>query len=310
MPATPGEKKQHLIRRNKMNRKIMLATVLIGLMIALSGCGSKPTNAPAAASPATSPASTTSSTTSSATSRPEVNVTGKWELVGKEGDYRTTVGMVAMDNMLWTVQKDGSLYKVDPSNGASTKIADKGSFEKLENLEGMDHMLWSVESGTLYKNDSASGKWEQVGKEGEWARTVDFVGLNGFLYSIEPDGSLWKTDKTGNHTLLDKGEFKGCTHLTEMGGNLYTIENGTLYETDPNTLKWRQIGKEGDFARINAMEGTMNYIFMIDKSGILYKVDKDGTATKLGDDYGETTILTTLNGKLWTIEGGSLYKTS
>jgi hypothetical protein len=49
---------------------------------------------------------------------------------------------------------------------------------------------------------------------------------------------------------------------------------------------------------------------MIDKSGNLYKVDKDGTKTKLGDSYGETTILTTLNGKLWTVEGGSLYKTN
>ena len=49
---------------------------------------------------------------------------------------------------------------------------------------------------------------------------------------------------------------------------------------------------------------------MIDKSGNLYKVDKDGTKTKLGDDYGETSILTTLNGKLWTVEGGSLYRTS
>jgi len=26
--------------------------------------------------------------------------------------------------------------------------------------------------------------------------------------------------------------------------------------------------------------------------------------------YGQTTILTALNGKLWTVEGGNLYKTS
>src|SRR5438270_811967 len=75
-------------------------------------------------------------------------------------------------------------------------------------------------------------------------------------------------------------------------------------------LKTFKISKEGDFSKINAMEGTKTYIFMIDKSGNLYKVDKDGTKTLLGDDYGDTRILTTLDGRLWTVEGGNLYKTS
>jgi hypothetical protein len=240
----------------------------------------------------------------------EVTVTGKWELVGKEGEWKNRIELVGMDGFLWSVEKDGSLYKTDPATGKSTQVGSKGSFEKLTNLEGMDHMLWSIEEGTLYKNDPKTGKWEQAGKEGEWSKTIDFVGLGGFLYSIEPDGSLWKTDKNGNNTLLDKGDFKGASHLTEMGGKLWTIEQGTLYETDPNTLKWKQVGREGEFSKISAMEGTSSFLWMIDKSGNLYKVDKDGTKTLLGDDYGETTILTSLNGKLWTVEGGSLYRTN
>jgi hypothetical protein len=290
-----------------MIRKVMFAIALIGLMIAVSSCGGT-TTAPAGSSPTTSPARTTSSSTTSA--RPDVVVTGKWELVGKEGEWKNTVGLVGMDDSLWSVEKDGSLYKTDPATGNHTQMGDKGLFEHLQNLEGMDHLLWSIEAGSLYKNDPKSSKWELVGKEGEWSKTTDFVGLGGFLYSIEPDGSLWKTDKNGNHTLLDKGDFKGCTHLTEMGGKLYTIENGTLYQTDPNTMKWQQIGKEGEFSTVSAWEGVNSFIWMIDKSGNLYKVDKDGTRTLLGDSYGETTILTTLNGKLWTVESGSLYKTN
>jgi hypothetical protein len=240
----------------------------------------------------------------------DVQVTGKWELVGNEGEYKKTVALVAMDGFLWGIEKDGSLYKADPATGKRTQVGEKGLFEKVENLEGMDHMLWSVEAGTLYKTDPKTGKWEMMGKEGEWSKTIDFVALGGLLYSIEPDGSLWKTDKSGNNTLIDKGDFKGATLLTEMGGKLWTIENGTLYETDPNTLKWKQVGKEGEFSNMNAMEGTKTYIFMIDKSGKLYKVDANGAKTLLGDDYGDTRILTTLDGRLWTVEGGNLYKTS
>ncbi len=273
-------------------RKIMVMSISVGLLVGISFFGFFV------------------SVRAQARRSDEVTVTGKWELVGKEGEWKNRIELVGMDGFLWSVEKDGSLYKTDPATGKSTQVGPKGSFEKLTNLEGMDHMLWSIEEGTLYKNDPKTGKWEQAGKEGEWSKTIDFVGLGGFLYSIEPDGSLWKTDKNGNNTLLDKGDFKGASHLTEMGGKLWTIEQGTLYETDPNTLKWKQVGKEGEFSKISAMEGTSSFLWMIDKSGNLFKVDKDGTKTLLGDDYGETTILTSLNGKLWTVEGGSLYRTN
>ena len=291
-----------------MKTKVMLLSVSIGLLIVLSACGSS-TTGPATPAAATSPAASSNSAPASA-ARQDVAVTGKWELVGKEGEWKGTVDMVGMDGYIWSVESDGSLFKTDPATGTFTQVGDKGSFQHLKLIEGMDHMLWTVEGDTLYKTDPATGKWERSGEGGGWARTIDMVGLNGILYSIEPDGSLWKTDKSGNDTLIDKGSFKGCTHLTEMGGKLWTIEEGTLYQTDPTTLKWSQVGKEGDFANISAMEGTGSFIWMIDKSGNLYKVDKDGTKTKLGDSYGETTFLTTLNGKLWTVEGGSLYKTS
>src|SRR6266576_4801528 len=194
--------------------------MILGVLVIVSSCGgAKPTNT---AGPAASPtAKTTTTTASTASTRQDVTVTGKWELVGQEGEWKNTVGIVAMDDALWSVEKDGSLFKTDPATGNHTQMGDKGSFERLQNLEGMDHMLWSIEAGSLYKNDPKTSKWELVGKEGEWARTVDFVGLGGFLHSIEPDGSLLKADKNGNHTLLDKGDFIGCTNLTEMGGKLY-----------------------------------------------------------------------------------------
>ena len=273
-------------------KKTVLMTIFVGLIIGVSSFSS-------------------SQSLQAQPRRPDdVQVTGKWELVGTEGEWKNAVEMVAMDGALWSVEKNGSLYKTDPATGKRTQVGEKGSFESIQNLEGWDHMLWSIEAGTLYKNDPKTGKWQQAGKEGEWSKTIDFVALGAFLYSIEPDGSLWKTDKNGTNTLIDKGEFKGCTHLTEMGGKLWTIEDGTLYETDPTTLKWKQVGKEGEFSKINAMEGTKTYIFMIDKSGNLYKVDADGKKTLLGDDYGDTRILTTLDGRLWTVEGGNLYKTS
>jgi len=220
--------------------------------------------------------------------------------------------MVGMDGFLWSVEPDGSLYKTDPATGNFTQVGDKGSFAKLKHLEAMDHLLWTVEGDTLYKSDPATGKWERSGEGGGWGKTVAMAGLNGILYSIEPDGSLWKTDKSGNDTLVDKGDFKGCTDLAAVDGKLWTIENGNLYWTDPTNLKWAQIGKEGEFNNISVMISGSGFLWMLDNSGTMYRVDPNGTSTVVGDrgSYGTTTVLTTLNGKLWTVESGSLYKTS
>src|SRR5438477_2655909 len=183
-------------------------------------------------SPATNTNSGASTSSTSGANAPGT-VTGKWEMVGKQGEWKGTVDMVGMDGFLWSVEADGSLYKTDPATGNYTQVGDKGSFRNLKHLEGMDHMLWTVEGDTLYKSDPATGKWERMGEGGGWGKTVAMAGLNGILYSVEPDGSLWKTDKSGNDVLVDKGDFKGCTDLAGMDGKLWTIENGNLYWTDP-----------------------------------------------------------------------------
>ena len=280
------------------------------------GCSGKVTvnssNTPAN-KPATtnSPAANTNSNGSASTSSSSapVTVTGKWEMVGKEGDWKGTVDMVGMDGFLWSVEADGSLYKTDPATGNYTQVGDKGSFRNLKHLEAMDHMLWTVEGDTLYKSDPATGKWERMGEGGGWGKTVAMAGLNGILYSVEPDGSLWKTDKSGTDTLIDKGDFKGCTDLAALDGRLWTLENGILYSTEPTSLKWQQIA---EFKNISVMISGADVLWMLDDSGTLYKVDRNGTSTVVGEpgSYGKTTVLTTLNGKLWTVEGGNLYKTS
>jgi hypothetical protein len=256
-----------------------------------------------------SAANTNSTASTSSDTNAAVTITGKWELVGKEGEWKDTVDMVGMDGFLWSIEADGSLYKTDPANGNYTQVGEKGSFHDLKHLEAMDHILWTVEGDTLYKNDPATGKWERMGEGGGWGKTVAMAGLNGILYSVEPDGSLWKTDKSGNDTLIDKGDFKGCTDLAALDGRLWTLENGILYSTEPASLKWQQIA---EFKNINVMISGADSLWMLDDSGTLYKVDRNGTSAVIGEpgSYGKTTVLATLNGKLWTVEGGNLYKTS
>src|SRR6185503_15609226 len=126
-----------------------------------------------------------------------------------------------------------------------------------------------------YKSDPATGKWERMGEGGGWGKTVAMAGLNGTLYSVEPDGSLWKTDK-------------GCTDLAALDGRLWTLENGILYSTEPTSLKWQQIA---EFKNISVMISGTDFLWMLDESGTLLKVDRNGTSTVVGEpgSYGKTT---------------------
>src|SRR5439155_2151294 len=234
-----------------MLKRIFAPLILAGLAAGSMSCGNKvavrtsntSSNTASNNAAPSSPSSANTNSTATASSDAPVVVTGKWEMVGNEGDWKGTVDMVGMDGFLWSIEPDGSLYKTDPATGKFTQVGDKGSFSRLKHLEAMDHMLWTVEGDSLYKNDPKTGKWELSGEGGGWNKTVAMAGLNGILYSIEPDGSLWKTDQKGNDTQIDKGDFKGCTDLAAMNGKLWTIEDGSLYSTDPSTLKWEQIGK-------------------------------------------------------------------
>src|SRR6266436_3252486 len=151
--------------------KFFAFVLVVALAAAAMSCGNKAANTPSNTASNSSAANnnpaanTNSSASTSSTSgaNAPVTITGKWEMVGKEGDWKATVDMVGMDGFLWSVEADGSLYKTDPATGNFTQVGDKGSFTKLKHLEAMDHLLWTVEGDSLYKSDPSTGKWELSG---------------------------------------------------------------------------------------------------------------------------------------------------
>ena len=118
----------------------------------------------------------------------------KWEQVGKKGDWANTVEVVPMNGIIYSIEKDGTLFETDPS-GKYRQLGDKGAFRNVDNLAALDGWLWTVESGVLYKSNPKSGRWEKVSTD--YGDTEAMVGMNGMLYTIESDGTVYETDKSG-----------------------------------------------------------------------------------------------------------------
>ncbi len=232
----------------------------------------------------------------------------KWEQVGKKGDWANTVEVVAMDGFIYSIEKDGTLFKTDKT-GKYEQLGDKGAFKNVDNLAALDGWLWTVEGGILYKSNPKSGRWEKVSTD--YGDTEAMVGMNGMIYTIESDGSVYETDKQGNYKRLgDKGDFQHATLFEAMDGYLWTVEQGALYRTNPRSARWETVDKDG-WEKTVAMVGANGMLWSVEKNGTLYK-----TSTKTGDSeqVGPKGLMSNvddmfaLDGFLYAIESGTLYR--
>jgi hypothetical protein len=88
-----------------------------------------------------------------------------------------------------TIEKSGSLYSVNPANGA-WKTVGKAAWIGTIAAIGFDGALYSTErNGALYRTNG-NGKWVQLGKP-DFKKTAFMVNVGHRLFTIERDGSLY-----------------------------------------------------------------------------------------------------------------------
>lgn len=232
----------------------------------------------------------------------------KWEQVGKKGDWANTVEVVPMDGFIYSIEKDGTLYKTD-KKGNYEQIGSKGEFRNVNNLAALDGWLWTVEGGNLYKSNPKSGRWEKVSTD--YGDTEAMVGMNGMIYTIESDGTVYETDKNGNYKRLgDKGEFRHATLFEGMDGWLWTVEQGALYKTNPRSARWETVDKDG-WEKTVAMVGANGMLWSVERDGTLFKTNtKTGAEEQVGSkgDLSEVSDMFAMDGFLYVIEHGTLWR--
>ncbi len=115
---------------------------------------------------------------------------GRRKRIGKP-EFQNTAFLFAVAGRLYTIEKDGSLYRINPRDGI----------------------------------------WAGVGPAGGWKDTLAGVILRGKLYTVEPTGYLWATGlDPGRWKQVGKPAFGNTAFIFAAVGRLYTIENdGSLY---------------------------------------------------------------------------------
>jgi hypothetical protein len=154
--------------------------------------------------------------------------------------------------------------------------------------------------------------WTRIGDRGEWGDHPLVVGLQSRFWWVSGDGSLEYTNPWDNHTrtLGSVGAYQGTTLLAAgRDGDLYNVQDGTLYVTHVGPGNWSQVGGKGDWAHTKLLTATDSFLWSIEENGSFYKTDLSGHFIRLGRE-GEKRLaqyLEALDGRLYVLELGTLY---
>ena len=83
-----------------------------------------------------------------------------------------------------------------------------------------------------------------MGQAGDWKNTIAGATLNGRIYTVEQSGALYETNPaTGIWRQIGKPEFGKTQFMFGTTSWLYSIEDGDLYRINPSNGSWGAVGK-------------------------------------------------------------------
>lgn len=209
---------------------------------------------------------------------------GKTKKVGKAAFAKTKI-MLAAGTSLYDIEKDGSLYRVNPATGAKSRLGSAGEWKDTFIGATANSQIYSVEkSGALYKTNPVNGQWAQLGNP-EFGGTVLMLGRDkvGYaeagLFTIEGDGSLYTINiKDGTWKNLGKNSLWKSSKTGTIVGEVDTV----YVVNDKGVLQWSILAAGDDVKPLpmgKPIYKNTKFIF-VGHSGLmpsLYCLDGDGT---------------------------------
>jgi len=99
--------------------------------------------------------------------------------------------MFTAGNLPYTIERDGSLYRVSAKEGSWARLGKAQDWKGTRVGAVLKGKLYTVEgNGCLYATDLRNGQWKQIGKA-EFGDTVGLFAAGRKMFTIEKDGSLY-----------------------------------------------------------------------------------------------------------------------
>lgn len=158
-------------------------------------------------------------------------VAGSWNRVGKQGDWKDTVAGTIFNDLLFTVDASGALYGTDLETAEWEQVGGENFSNTALMFAADRSLYTIEKNGDLFRVNPNEGNWTRIGRQGDWQDTLAGATLGHLLFTIDASGALYATDlHTAEWDQLGGNDFAKTALLFAAGDALYTIETtGSLY---------------------------------------------------------------------------------
>jgi hypothetical protein len=238
---------------------------------------------------------------------------GSWNQIGQPEAWKHVIAGTILDDRLYTAETDGSLRVTKLGSRERTKIGGPDFGETKFMFASMNNLWTIERNGTLYRVNPKNGDWSQVGAERAWIATRTGTILMGRLYTTETNGTLQVTDlHNGARTRIGSSGFGKAVVLMAAGDDLWMIEtDGSLHRVNAKSAVRERVGPANGWKSLLAATIVGNQLYSIRADGTLHEAKlSDGKDTQIGKaDFGNTSFLFAGSRQAYTVESdGSLYE--
>ena len=235
--------------------------------------------------------------------------------IGQNGNWAGSLMAATCNGSLYTIDTAGQLIRSHLGTGDKKAVNDQYYGNSVRLWGGGKNLFTLEKDGSLYRTQPETGQWSILGKAGDWINTVLAVPVYGYLYSIEKNGTLYATNvNTGNYIALGKPDFSGCMAIYETGGSLYLIgTSGNLMQVSEADGSWKQVLPPQSLTNSIAAAVLSGKLFSLENDGSLIRYEVPaGTKTVLGKiSYKAPVFLMAAGIKLYLLDAsGSLQEIS
>ncbi|UPT67828.1 MAG: PQQ-like beta-propeller repeat protein [Sphingobacteriales bacterium JAD_PAG50586_3] len=230
--------------------------------------------------------------------------------IGPEGAWSNVVSATILNDKMYTGEKNGAIYETDLVSTLRTPIGknafDKGKFIFAAN--NMLYVI--NYEGTMFKVNATTGASEQLGIKGTWSQMYAYAVCKDQFYAVNSMGALTVTDLKTNTTREMGSTYVNVSNMFATADKIYLLEqSGKLHEMSSVNGAQKMISPNNMWSGILCGTGYKGGVYMIDKIGNLYAL-ATGSKSKMGKaEFSLARFLLGANDNLYFIEStGSLYE--
>lgn len=243
----------------------------------------------------------------------QMGLRGYWSGVGQPQGWKGVRAGTILNDRLYTAHADGTLRVTTIPDGKRNKIGDPAFGETKFMFAAGGSLWTIEQSGTLYRVNPADGAWSPVGADGAWQAVRRAAVLGGRLFTAESNGALYAANLTnGRRAQIGKPEFGNVAALLARQDRLWMIDDdGNLYRIDAQSGARERIGPLHGWKGLVAAAMVQDQLYTIHADGTLRETQLPaGTIQTVGKpDFAETAFMFAGGKQTYTIEyDGTLYE--